>query len=51
MRDPVAPHLQEKSQLVSEGYQKGTSGVLSDEGIAVAYRLDLILHICNQVLL
>ena len=49
MRDPVAPLRQKRSQLIPEGYQKGTSGVLSNEGIAVGYGLNLILHICNQV--
>ena len=48
MRDPAAPLRQKRGQLVSEGYQKGTPGVLSNEGIAVGYGLDLIPHICNQ---
>ncbi|KAA6425388.1 MAG: hypothetical protein FRX49_04881 [Trebouxia sp. A1-2] len=37
MRDPAAPLRQKRGQLVSEGYQKGTPGVLSNEGIAVGY--------------
>ncbi len=49
MRDPVAPLHQKRRQLIPEGYQKGPSVVLSDEGITVGYGLDLILHICNQV--
>ena len=47
MRDPAAPLCQQRRQLIPEGYQKGTSAVLSDVGIAVGYGLDLILHICN----
>ena len=49
MGDPVAPLHQKSRQLIPEGYQKGPSVVLSDEGITVGYGLDLILHICNQV--
>ena len=49
MGDPVAPLHQKRRQLIPEGYQKGPSVVLSDEGITVGYGLDLILHICNQV--
>ena len=49
MRDLVAPLHQKGRQLIPEGYQKGPSVVLSDEGITVGYGLDLILHICNQI--